>query len=153
MTVGLPWSSVGLSTSYRGNPRVPRQGPRLSIVHGASTESATVVAMRRAAVLSVATSVVPTTATHGSTTATATAYSMATSIAVGVAVGLSVVPRPAAVSRGCLPWVAVEISVEIAVEIAMASAMGLHGVPLLATAFRGSPLNARGSPWSVRGSP
>ena len=38
----------------------PRQGPRLSIVHGASTASATVVAMARAVVLSVATSVVPT---------------------------------------------------------------------------------------------
>ena len=67
--------------------------------------------------------------------------------------GLSVVPRPAVVCRGYLPWVAVEISVEIAVEIAMASAMGLHGVPLLATAFRGSPWNARESPWSVPGSP
>ena len=46
-----------------------------------------------------------------------------------------------------------DLAVEIAVEIAMASAMGLHGVPLLAAAFRGSPWNVRGSPWSVRGSP
>ena len=68
--------------------------------------------------------------------------------AVGIAAGLSVVPRTAVVSCGCLPWVAVEI----AVEIAMASAMGLHGVPLLAAAFRGSPWNVRGSPCSVRGS-
>ena len=89
--------------------------------------------------------------------------------AVGIAVGLSVVPRPAVVCRGCLPWVAgeiavelavgiavdlaVDLAVEIAVEIAMASAMVLHGVPLLAAAFRGSPWNVHGSPWSVRGSP
>ena len=61
---------------------------------------------------------------------------------------LSVVPQPTVVCRGCLPSVAVEIAVkiavdlavEIAVEIAMASsAMGLHGVPLLAAAFRGGP--------------
>ena len=38
-------------------------------------------------------------------------------------------------------------------EIAVVSAMGLHGVPLLAAAFRGSPWNVRGSPWKVRGSP
>ena len=86
VTVGLPWSSVGLSTSYRGNPRVPRQGPRLSIVHGASTESATVVAMRRAAVLSVATSVGPAMAIHGSTTATTTVYSMVTSTSIAAAI-------------------------------------------------------------------
>ena len=74
---------------------------------------------------------------------------------------LSVVPRPAVVSHGCLPWVAVEIAVEIAVdldveiavEIVMASATGLHGVPLLTAAFRGSPWNVRGNPWSVRGCP
>ena len=71
------------------------------------------------------------------------------------------VPRPAVLCRGCLPWVAVEIAmeiavdlaVEIAVEIVMASAMGVHGVPLIAAAFRASPWNVRGSPWSVRGSP
>ena len=34
-----------------------------------------------------------------------------------------------------------------------ASAMGFHGVPLLAVASRGSPWNFRGSPWKVRGSP
>ena len=75
--------------------------------------------------------------------------------------GLSVVPRPAVVCRECLPWVGVKIGVEIgvdltmeiAVEITMASAMGLHGVPLLAAAFCGSPWNVRGSPWSVHGSP
>ena len=55
-----------------------------------------------------------------------------------------------------MPWVlaveitveiAVGLAVEIAVEIAMASAMGLHGVPLPAAAFPGSPHgNVRGSP-------
>ena len=55
-------------------------------VHGASTASATVVAMARAAVLSVATSMVPTMATDGSTTATATAYSMATSTSIAAAI-------------------------------------------------------------------
>ena len=72
---------------------------------------------------------------------------VAVGVSVGVNVGLSVVPRLAVVCRGCLPWLAVDIAVEIAVdltveiaaEIAMASAMGLHGVPLLAAAFRGSP--------------
>ena len=67
----------------------------------------------------------------------------------------------AVVCRACLPWLAVETAVEIAVdlavemavEIAMASVMGLHGVPLRAAAFRGSPWSIRGSPWSVRGSP
>ena len=49
--------------------------------------------------------------------------------------------------------IAVDLAVEIAVEIAMASVMGLHGVPLLVAAFRGSPWNVRGSPWSVRGCP
>ena len=60
-----------------------------------------------------------------------------------------------------MPWVAVDIAVEIpvnlaveiAVKVAMASAMGLHGVPLLAATFLGSPWNVCGSPWSVRGSP
>ena len=80
---------------------------------------------------------------------------------MGFNAGLSVVPRLAVVCRGCLPWLAVEIAVEIAVglamdnavDIAMASAMGLHGVPRHAVAFRGSPWIACGSPWSVRGSP
>ena len=43
---------------------------------------------------------------------------------------------------------AVELVVEVAVEtveIAMASAMGLHGVPLLTAAFRGSPWNSAGA--------
>ena len=48
---------------------------------------------------------------------------------------------------------AVEIAMEIAVRIGMASAMGLHGVPLLAAAYRGSSWNVRGSPWNARGSP
>ena len=70
---------------------------------------------------------------------------VAVGLSTGVAVRLSVVPRLAVVCRGGLPW--------LAVEIAVASAMGLHGVLLLAAAFRGSPWNARGSPWSVRGCP
>ena len=49
--------------------------------------------------------------------------------------------------------IAVDPVVEIAVEIVIASAIGLHGVTLLAVAFRGSPWNVRGSPWKVRGSP
>ena len=59
---------------------------------------------------------------------------------VGVAVGASV---NVYVGHRGLPWYAMgaaaEIAVESVVEIAMASAMGLHGVPLLAAAFRGSP--------------
>ena len=49
--------------------------------------------------------------------------------------------------------IAMDFAVEIAVEITMASALGLHGVQLLAAAFRGSPWNVRGNPWKVRGSP
>ena len=85
-------------------------------------------------------------------------------VSVGVAVGVSAGVSPVFAMgiacfrghcRGCfrctaacrgMPWA-------LAVEIAMASAMGLHGVPRYAAAFRGSPWNARGSPWSVRGSP
>ena len=42
---------------------------------------------------------------------------------------------------------------ETAVAYAMASVMGLHVVPLLVAAIRGSPWNFRGRPWEVRGSP
>ena len=52
MTAELPWTSAGVATGYRGNPRV-------------STATATVVATARAAVLSVANSVVPIVATYG----------------------------------------------------------------------------------------
>ena len=96
---------------------------------------------------------------------------------VGVVVGASV---DVSVGDRGLPWyaagaaieiaveiavdlaveIAVDFSVMIAVEIATASATGLHGVALLAAAFRGSPWNVRGnpskvrdSPWSVRGCP
>ena len=110
MTVALPWSSVGLSTGYRGNPRVSTaeataQGPLLSIVHGASTACATVVAMTHAAVLSVATSVVPVeicgfppqgprlSIVHGASTASATVVAMA-HVAV-MSVATSVVPTMA----------------------------------------------------------
>ena len=98
----------------------PRQGPRLSVVHGASTANATVVAMVRAAVLSVATSLVPTMATHGSTTATATAYSVATSTSIAAvihgnqrqmprhstSIATVILPRQ-------VPWVYVEIDTEL----------------------------------------
>ena len=60
--------------------------------------------------------------------------------AVGAAVGIAV-------------EIGVDLAVEIAVEIATASAMGLHGVHLLAEAFRGSLWHVRGSPSNVRGSP
>ena len=155
MTVALPWSSVGRSTGYRGNPRVSTARATAFHCTWRSTASATIVAMARTTVLSVATSAVPIMATHGSTTATVTAYSMATSMpwAVGIALGRSVVPRPAVVCRGCLPWDAVEFAVDLAVEIALASAMRLHNAPLLAAAFRGSPWNVRGSQWSVHGCP
>ena len=69
---------------------------------------------------------------------------------MGVAVGAAV---DAAVGDRGLPWYVVGAALEIAVEITMASAMGLHGVPLLAAAFSGSPWNVRGSPWKVRDSP
>ena len=42
MTVALPWSSVGLATGYRGNPRVSTARATAFHVHGASTASATV---------------------------------------------------------------------------------------------------------------
>ena len=86
-------------------------------------------------------------------------------VSVGVSVGVAVGGFVDLSVRGRgLPWYAVgttveiaaeisaDLAVEIAVEIAMASAMDLHGVPLLAVAFRGSPWNVRGSPWKVRGS-
>ena len=63
MTAALPWTSMGVATDYRGNPRV---STARATAHGASTAHATVVATARAAVLSVANSVVPTMATHGS---------------------------------------------------------------------------------------
>ena len=68
-------------------------------------------------------------------------------VAVGASVDFSVGTRSFAVGA------AVKIAVEIVVEIAMARAIGLHGVPLPAAAFRGSPWKLRGSPWSVRGYP
>ena len=79
---------------------------------------------------------------------------MSVGVSVGFAVGASM---DLFVGDRGLPWyamgAAVDLAVKIAAEVAMASAMGLHGVPLLATAFRGSPWNVRGSPWNVRGSP
>ena len=81
---------------------------------------------------------------------------------VGVSVGASVcvvMGDYADVSMGDhgLPWfavgAAVELAVELAVKIALASAVRLHGVPLLAAAFRGSPWKVCGSSWSVCGAP
>ena len=71
-TAELPWTSVGVATGNYGNPRVLTAS---DTVHGTSTASATahdtsaandtVVVTTRAAVLSVANSVVPTMTTHG----------------------------------------------------------------------------------------
>ena len=63
MTAALPWTSVSVATGYHGNPRV---STARATAHGASTANVTFVATARAAVLSVANSVVPTMATHGS---------------------------------------------------------------------------------------
>ena len=63
MTAALPWTSVGVATGYRGNPRV---STAKAMAYGASTANDTVVATARAACLSVANSVVPTMVTHGS---------------------------------------------------------------------------------------
>ena len=61
--------------------------------------------------------------------------------------GYSTVPRLAVVRRDCFPYIAVEIAVEIAVDIAVevpiASAIGLHGVLLLAAVFCEGPWNVR----------
>ena len=157
MTVTIPWSSVGLSTGYRGNPRVSTA--RATAFHctwrfhgkchgcGHGTCRGSVRGNLRGT-------------NHGNPRkyhGNCHGIFHGHVHAVGIVVGLSVVPRPAVVCRWCLPWVAVEIAVnlavEITVEIAMSSAMGLHDVPVLAAAFHGSPWNVRGSPWSVRGSP
>ena len=141
MTVALPWSSVGLSTGYRGNPWVSTanafrctwrfHGKCHGCGHGTCRGSVR-------GNLSGTNHGNPR-KYHGNCHGIFHGHPHA----VGIAVGLSAVPRPAVVCRGCLPWVAVEFAVEFAVEIAMATAMGLHGVPLLAAAFRGSPWNVR----------
>ena len=68
MTAEFPWTSVGVATGYRGNPRISAPGfPRQFFkAHGTSTANAKVVATARAAVLFGANSVVPTIAAHGS---------------------------------------------------------------------------------------
>ena len=63
MTAAFPWTSVGVTTGYRGNPRV---FAAIATAHGTSTANAMVWATARAAVLSAANSVVLTRATHGS---------------------------------------------------------------------------------------
>ena len=63
MTAELPWTSVGVATGYRGDPRVSTAS---ATAHGTSTANATVVSTARAAVLSVANSVAPTMVTRGS---------------------------------------------------------------------------------------
>ena len=149
MTVALPWSSVGLATGYRGNPRVSTA--RATVFHCISRFHGKYHGCGHGACRGSIRGNL-----RGTNHGNPRNYHGNCHVifhghlhAVGIAVGLSVVPRLAVVCRGCLPWVAMEI----AVEIAMTSAMGLHGVPLLAAAFRGSPWNIRGSPWSVRGSP
>ena len=77
-------------------------------------------------------------------------------VAVGASVGVSVGDRgllwyAVGAAVDIAVEIAVDLAVEIVVEIAMASATGLHGVELLAAAFRGSPWNVRGNPWKVRG--
>ena len=61
MTAAFPWTSLGVATGYRGNPRVSKAR---ATAHGAFTANATVVAEARAAGLSMTNSVVPTMATH-----------------------------------------------------------------------------------------
>ena len=63
MTAELPWTSVRVATGYRGNPRVSTAS---ATAHGLFTTNIAVVATARAAVFSVANSVVSTMETHGS---------------------------------------------------------------------------------------
>ena len=84
---------------------------------------------------------------------------------VGIAVGLSVVPRPAVVCRGCLPWVVVEIAVEIDVYLAvyLAVKIAIWLVPWASTVLRylprhfveahGMSVEARGVSAIARGMP
>ena len=153
MSVAFPWSSVGLATVHHGNPRVSTARATAfrctwrvhGKCHGCGNGTC------RSSVRGN-----PRGTNHGNPRkypGNCHGIFHGHHHAVGIAVILSIVPWPAVVCHGCLPWVAVEINVEIAVEIAMASAMSLHGVPLLVAAFRGSPWNIRGSPWGVHGSP
>ena len=139
MTVALPWCSVGLSTGYRGNPRVSTA--RVTAFHcawrfhgkrhgrGHDTCRGSVRGNLRAT-------------NHGNPRKYHGNCHHGIFHGHPHAMGLSVVPRPAVVCRGCLPWFALEIAVEIAVdlavriamEIAMASTMSLHGVVLVAAA-------------------
>ena len=83
LTAVLPWVLLRATVASRG---FPRQGPRVSIVHGASTASVMVVPMAHSVVVSMATAVELAMATHGSTTAIATACSIATSTAIAAAI-------------------------------------------------------------------
>ena len=83
LTAVLAWVLLRVTMASR---RFPRQGPRFSIVHGASAANATVVPMAYAVVVSMATAVELAMATHGSTTAIAMACSMATSTAIAAAI-------------------------------------------------------------------
>ena len=79
--------------------------------------------------------------------------------------GLSVVPRPAVVCRGCLPWVVVEIAVEIDVYLAvyLAVKIAIWLVPWASTVLRylprhfveahGMSVEARGVSAIARGMP
>ena len=68
---------------------------------------------------------------------------MAVGLAVGASADVSVGDDGFAVDA------AVGIAVHSGVDIAMASAIGLHGVTLLATTFRRSPWNVRGCSWNA----
>ena len=104
MTVALPWFSVGLSTGYRGNPRVSTA--RATAFHctwrfhgkchccGHGTCRGSVRGNLRGT-------------NHGNPRkyhGNCHGIFHGHVHAVGIAVGLSVVPRPAVVYRGCLQW-------------------------------------------------
>ena len=137
---GLPWVLPRVTVEIRG---FPRQGPRLSTVHGAPTAGATVVAMARAAVLSVATSVVPTMATHGSTTAAATAYSMLTSASIAAAINGNQrrMPRHSTTFHGNPPTASVMAIRGNCHETPRLLPRNYHGRQTtgISTAFRGIP--------------
>ena len=63
MTAKFPWTSMGVATDYRGNPRVSTAN---ATAHGTFTTNAMAVAKARVAVLSEANSCVPIMATDGS---------------------------------------------------------------------------------------
>ena len=117
-TAVLPWVLPRVTAASRG---FPRQGPRVSMVHGASTASATVVPMAHAVVVSVATAVELAMAAHGSTTAIVTAIhgnrDCNTRLLLWQPLQL---PRQSMTIRGNCHGIATDIVAEIATEIATA---------------------------------